>query len=75
MVPGGMISFMLLDLCCEKLPSRLVTEFCYRTVRPVFDTGPFTLAGNVVAKGNGVALWANGPDGKLAITASVRLES
>jgi len=75
MVPGGMISFMLLDLCREKLPSRLVTEFCYRTVRPVFDTGPFTLAGNVVAKGNGVALWANGPDGKLAITASVRLES
>ena len=75
MVPGGMISFMLLDLCREKLPGRLVTEFGYRTARPVFDTGPFTLAGSVVAKGNGVALWANGPDGKLAMTASVRLES
>jgi 3-methylfumaryl-CoA hydratase len=75
LVPGGMISFMLLDLCREKLPDRTVTEFGYRTVRPVYDTGPFTLAGTVVAKGNGVALWANGPDGKLAMTASVRLES
>lgn len=74
MVPGGMISFMLLDLCRENLPGRTVTEFGYRTARPVFDTGPFTLAGTVVAKGNGVALWANGPDGKLAMTASARLE-
>ena len=73
MVPGGMISFMLLDLCREKLPGRQVAEFGYRTVRPVFDTGPFTLAGTLVAKGNGVALWANGPDGKLAMTASARL--
>ena len=73
LVPGGMISFLLLDPCREKLPNRTVTEFGYRTVRPVYDTGPFTLAGTVVAKGNGVALWANGPDGKLAMTASARL--
>jgi 3-methylfumaryl-CoA hydratase len=74
LVPGGMISFMLLDLCRENIPDRPVTEFGYRTVRPVYDTGPFTICGALVAKGNGVTLWANGPDGKLAMTASARLE-
>ena len=73
LVPGGMISFMLLDLCRAEIPDRIVTEFGYHTVRPVYDTGPFTLYGTRVAKGNGVALWANGPDGKLAMTASARL--
>ena len=68
-----MISFMLLDLCREEIPDRTVTEFGYRTVRPVYDTGPFTICGARVAKGNAVALWANDPDGRLAMTASARL--
>ena len=69
-VHGPLLATLLLDLC-RREARRPVRTFEFRAVAPVFDTAPFTVAGN--PDGDTVALWVAGPDGALAMTATAVL--
>ncbi len=69
-VHGPLLATLLLDLC-RREARRPVRTFEFRAVAPVFDTAPFTVAGN--PEGDTIALWVEGPDGALAMTATAVL--
>ena len=71
-VPATLISQLLMEMCRGQLPTRKLTYFGYQTVRPMYDTGSFTIAGAPVAEGREAALWAVAADQKLAMTAIAR---
>ena len=69
-VHGPLLATLLLDLC-RREAGRPVRRFEFRAVAPVFDTAPFTVAGN--PEGDTIALWVEGRDGALAMTATAVL--
>lgn len=70
MVHGTLISQLMLEMSRNGLNGG-ITKFAYRTWKPVFDTGPFTLCG--VPTAEGASLWCVDPDGNLAMTAQAAL--
>jgi len=65
-VHGPLIALNLL----EALPSgRVVTNFSFRAVRPLFDGAPFEVCGKFTD--DGAELWARSAEGWLAMTARV----
>jgi 3-methylfumaryl-CoA hydratase len=72
-VHGPLLATLLLDLIRERAGGA-VARFEFRSVGTLFDTAPFTLAGDPGPDGR-VELWAAGPDGALAMTASAQMES
>lgn len=73
LVHGPLTATLLLDLVRRERPDARVTHFDYRAVRPLYDTAPFTVAGEPAADGASAKLWALDPEGALAMTATVRL--
>ncbi len=73
-VHGPLIATLLLDLVDREQPARAVSEFSFRAVSPLFDTAPFDVCG---APGEGATarLWAEAPDGSLAMEAAVAFSS
>ena len=69
-VQGTLVSQLLMEMCRGELPTRKMTYFGYQTVRQIYDTGPFTIAGAPAADGREAALWAVDAEGKLAMTAT-----
>jgi 3-methylfumaryl-CoA hydratase len=69
-VHGPLTATLLMDLCRRARPEAALTRFDYRAVRPLFDTHPFTIAGEPAADGNSARLWALDPEGALAMTAT-----
>ncbi|HEV7368693.1 FAS1-like dehydratase domain-containing protein [Arenibaculum sp.] len=70
-VHGPLLATLLLDLARQHAGGTLA-RFEFRSVGTLFDTAPFTLAGRPGPDGR-VELWAAGPDGALAMTASAEL--
>ena len=67
-VHGPLIATLLMDLIRRENNSARITRFDYRARAPIFDLGPFTIAGE--AKGQGEAsLWALDQQGRVAMTA------
>ena len=71
-VHGPLIATLLMETLREAQPERQIARFEFKAVSPLFDTAPFTVAGSVDATvdGQDARLWARGPQGQLAMTAS-----
>jgi 3-methylfumaryl-CoA hydratase len=68
-VQATLIWQLMLELCRAEAPSRSVKEFGYQVHRPVYDTGPFTIAGRPSGDGARAELWAIEQDGRAATSA------
>jgi 3-methylfumaryl-CoA hydratase len=71
-VHGPLIATLLLDLLDREQPNANVAEFSFRAVSPLFDTAPFHVCGKP-GEGGVVQLWAENPDGALAMEATAKV--
>ncbi len=69
LVQGTLLATLVLELCRRHSPARPVARFAYRSVRPVFDTESFAVAGDPTADGATAALWVQDHEGALALSA------
>lgn len=74
MVQGTLIAQLLLEMCRAECAGRTIRTFGYRTWKPVFDTGVFTIHGEPGADGATAALWCRAQDGTIAMTAQATIE-
>ena len=72
-VHGPLIATLLLDLLRRNLGDVNVTSFSFRAMRPLFDTGPFSICGSASADRKAARLWAKDSDGWLAMDATAAL--
>jgi 3-methylfumaryl-CoA hydratase len=70
-VHGPLLVILLLDLIRRVQPQLALADFTYRTFRPVFDTGPFKIAGK--RAGDGLLVWAEDNEGALAMRAEAKI--
>ncbi|MBL6941275.1 MAG: MaoC family dehydratase N-terminal domain-containing protein [Rhodospirillales bacterium] len=68
---GPLTATLLLDLAMRNMEGRTFTGFSYRAVAPLFDTSPFTIA--LAHEEDGMILWAETPEGNLAMSATVSI--
>jgi 3-methylfumaryl-CoA hydratase len=68
-VHGPLLATLLVDLWRRQQPGAVLSQFEFRALRPLFDTAPFDLCGQPENDGR-VALWAQGPDGAVAMRAT-----
>ena len=68
-VHGPFIATLLMDLHLRDRPGSEVAAFSFRAQRPIFDGRPFSL--NLIRTPTGAELWAAGPDGGVAMSASL----
>ena len=68
-VHGPLIATLLMDLVRRELPERALGRFDYRARSPLFDLGPFTVAGEPAADGATARLWALDGAGSVAMAA------
>jgi 3-methylfumaryl-CoA hydratase len=71
LVVHGPLTAMLLMRLVRRNADRPVTGFSFRGLAPLFDLAPFRLVGQL--RGDAVALEAQGPDGKPAMSAEAEL--
>jgi 3-methylfumaryl-CoA hydratase len=69
-VHGPLLATLLVDLWRRQQPTAALARFEFRALQPLFDTAPFDLCGRPEDDGRG-ALWAQGPDGATAMSATV----
>ena len=69
-VHGPLIATLLADLLRRNLPGATMTRFEFRAVSPIFDIADFTICGNPEGDEKTIRLWAAGPHGELAMTAT-----
>ena len=72
LVHGPLTAILLLDLLRDECPGQPLARFDYQALAPLFDTAPFTLAG--APAGDTATLWAEGPDGTMAMRGTATLE-
>ena len=71
-VHGPLLATLLVDLLRRQHPNASLRRFEFRAMAPLFDVAPFDVCGR--PEGNGqVSLWAQGPDGALAMRATATL--
>ena len=68
-VPLTLVSALMLERCRAHAPDRTINSFDYRSVKRVFDLGPFTVLGAL--DGDKATLWATDYEGELAVLAEV----
>jgi 3-methylfumaryl-CoA hydratase len=73
LVHGPLVATLLADLLRHHLPDARVSQFSFRAIRPLFDTNAFTVCGRPDPEGSIVKLWAQEPDGALAVDATAIL--
>ena len=66
-VPLTLISALMLEQCRANLPARKYASFDYRSVKRVFDLGPFTVQGTDA--GDKAVMWATDHEGDFAVYA------
>ncbi|MBI3001583.1 MAG: MaoC family dehydratase N-terminal domain-containing protein [Deltaproteobacteria bacterium] len=71
-VQSSLISQLMIEMCRKELPARRLASFDFKSLRQIYDTGSFTIAGNPAAGGREAALWALDADGRLAMTATAK---
>ena len=69
-VHGTLEAQLLLELCRQEMPARRIAGFDYDNRYPIYDTGPFTVAGRPSADGRSAELWVADADGGTAMTAT-----
>jgi 3-methylfumaryl-CoA hydratase len=69
-VHGPLIATLLADLLRRNVPDATMMGFEFRAVSPIFDIAAFRLRGNPEPDGKSIRLWAAGPEGELAMTAT-----
>lgn len=67
-VPVTLVSFLMMEMCRAEAPDRPLASFGYRSEKPVFDLGPYSIFG--APEGNAVTLWATDYENDLAVTAT-----
>lgn len=72
-VHGPLIATLLLDLLRRNLRDVDVSSFSFRAMRPLFDTGRFSICGSLSADRKSARLWAKDSDGWLAMDATAAL--
>jgi 3-methylfumaryl-CoA hydratase len=72
-VHGPLIATLLQQFALEQGAGRRLTHFDFRGVTPLFVSRPFQLEGRPADDGT-LALWARGPDGELAMSATAAFE-
>jgi 3-methylfumaryl-CoA hydratase len=68
---GPLTATLLIRFGLERLGAAAPRRFAYRGAAPLFDDAPFTLNGR--PEGAGAALWAETPDGGLAMSAELEV--
>jgi len=68
-VHGPLIATLLMDLCRRENPKANLTRFDYRARGPIFDAGPFTIAGTPADNARAASLEARDHEGRVAMTA------
>jgi 3-methylfumaryl-CoA hydratase len=71
-VQSSLVSQLLIEMCRRELPARRLTSFDFKSMRQIYDTGKFTIAGAPAADGRGATLWAVDSNGNLAMTATAK---
>jgi 3-methylfumaryl-CoA hydratase len=71
-VQSSLISQLLMEMCRKQLPARQLRSFDFKSVRQVYDTGKFTIAGNPSTDSDAAELWALDSDGRVAMTATAK---
>jgi 3-methylfumaryl-CoA hydratase len=69
-VHGPLIATLLLDLLRRNLPDVQVRQFSFRVMKPTFDLAAFKVCGTRTKEGTSAQLWAEHPDGALAMDAT-----
>ena len=69
-VPVTLVSFLMMEMCRAEAPDRPLGSFSYRSEKPVFDLGPYSVFGTPA--GGSVDLWATDHENELAVTAKAR---
>jgi 3-methylfumaryl-CoA hydratase len=72
-VHGPLIATLLADLVSRNLPEATMKRFEFRAISPIFDVADFTVNANPEPDGKTIHLWASGPQGGLAMTATADL--
>jgi 3-methylfumaryl-CoA hydratase len=68
-VHGPLTATLLQQFALEHGAGRSLARFEFRGITPLFAARPFSLEGRPVQDGS-LALWARGPDGELAMSAT-----
>ncbi|MBU9456143.1 FAS1-like dehydratase domain-containing protein [Burkholderia multivorans] len=71
-VHGPLIAMLLMEELRRTHPDKTIRAFDFKAVSPLFDTAPFTVNGKL--EGHTARVWARGPQGQLAMQASIELE-
>jgi len=71
-VHGPLLATLLADLLRRQRPEAALSRFEFRALAPLFDTAPFDVCGRPEEDGR-VALWAQGPEGAVAMRATATL--
>lgn len=71
-VQSSLVSQLLIEMCRSELPARQLASFGFKSVRQIYDTGKFTIAGAPGADGREAELWALDANGNLAMTAAAK---
>ncbi|HWP57019.1 MAG TPA: MaoC family dehydratase N-terminal domain-containing protein [Candidatus Acidoferrales bacterium] len=71
-VQTSLTAQLLIEMCRRELPTRQLKSFEFKTVRQIYDTGRFTIAGKPAADGREAQLWALDAEGRLALLATAR---
>jgi 3-methylfumaryl-CoA hydratase len=74
-VHGPLIATLLADVLRRNHPTAIVREFRFRSVRPIFNTGPFTVAGCLGPDQKSAKLWALDQYEWLAMEADVTIDT
>jgi 3-methylfumaryl-CoA hydratase len=73
-VHGPLIATLLLDLLRREAPHAFVRRFEFKALRPSFDGDRLRLKGQPQPDGRSVRLWAQDPEGWLAMQATAEIE-
>jgi 3-methylfumaryl-CoA hydratase len=72
LVQGTLIARLMLDMVASRLPEFAVGAFSFRSGRPIYDDGNFTLCGAPSADGDRIDLWALDHAGRVGMTAKAQ---
>ena len=73
-VHGPLIATLLLDLLRREAPHAFVRRFEFKALRPSFAGAPLRVKGQLQPDGRSIRLWAQDPEGWLAMQATAEIE-
>lgn len=72
LVQGTLIARLMLDMVAAEMPEFAIGAFSFRSGRPVYDDGDFTLGAAPASSGKQIDLWAVDHAGNIGMTAKAR---